>query len=339
MKGYDRMAMHKDFAEWYRAGGLEPDGDILPKRWDAVASFESDRDDLVHAAKLFYRMGQPDSEFLKEFRASFQGKDPAFKMRDNDVELAVLAGAHLIYTMETYNEDGWRELVALLLVCGAAQNLRQSPTVPEIPGLAAVLLAKAATWRDRLGEGRKPDKASEEMTTKDLTEKLNQVEQKLSAVAEESNILWWLISEQSRDEKKRWDQVPIHAAALMSAKELADLVRIIPGPPAAIAFLDRIIHLAKPKASPSASIKDAVISVEGSWAERQPSPPQEILTFLPVSFAIRSFAETKGNQTLLQVFPTSIGFAADAKIPVGHLAYQLYLELLLWRHWKKMEQK
>lgn len=31
--------MHNDFAEWYRMAGIEPDGDLLPKRWAAIEEF------------------------------------------------------------------------------------------------------------------------------------------------------------------------------------------------------------------------------------------------------------------------------------------------------------
>ena len=38
--------MHKDFAEWYRAAAIPPNGDILPKRWEAIEKYEAGRDDM-----------------------------------------------------------------------------------------------------------------------------------------------------------------------------------------------------------------------------------------------------------------------------------------------------
>jgi len=56
-------------------------------------------------------------------------------------------------------------------------------------------------------------------------------------------MLWWLVSEYSRDRNQSWKKVGLSATSIIAGKELADLTRIIPGPVAAAAFLDRIVRL------------------------------------------------------------------------------------------------
>src|SRR5262245_42860561 len=132
--------MHKDFAEWYRGAGIPPTGETLPKRWEAVEKYLVGPEDIVSLTRLFYRLGKPSDEFLNPFRTSFQSADPAFPMRNNDQELLVLAGAKLINVIERSPTD-LADLAALSLVCAAAQNLRGSPAVPDIPEIAAGYLS------------------------------------------------------------------------------------------------------------------------------------------------------------------------------------------------------
>ena len=83
--------------------------------------------------------------------------------------------------------------------------------------------------------------------------KISRLERELTIVSEETNMLWWLISEYSRDRGASWMTVGPFATPIIAGKELADLTRVIPGPVAAAAFLDRIIRLADSSSSPSPS--------------------------------------------------------------------------------------
>src|SRR5437762_3321177 len=73
---------------------------------------------------------------------------------------------------------------------------------------------------------------------------LYQLRRELQSVMEESNVLWWVFGESSRDRGRRWSEYSVGQTAVMAGKELADLTRMPPGPPASGALLDKVIKLA-----------------------------------------------------------------------------------------------
>jgi len=339
--------MHKDFGEWYRSAGIEPNGEILPKRWAAIEEYLPSRDDVVSLARLFYDLGKPKEDFIAGFRNSFQNTDPAFKMRDNDRELSVLAGAKLIDVTEHGNVD-LADMTALALVSAAAANLRPSPSVRDIPEIAARYLSDRATKRRAAGAevaGTEPSKvlfdALTELGTpyKELAEELQQVRRHLCIVAEESNMLWWLFSENSRDEKQAWAIFSLPAAALMAGKELADLTTVIPGPIAAAAFLARAIRSARKPHPTTILIRDAINKVTTRWRQQYADErcPVELEYLLPIGHAMRLSLESPENNAWLPAFTQGTGIAPNASIAPNILAYQVFLETLLCRSWEELK--
>ena len=119
--------MQNDFGEWYRLAGIEPDGETLATRWAVIDAYMPTRDDVIALAQLFYRLGKPNETSLSAFIGAFHKADPAFRMRDNDHELSVLAGAQLVETINR-SDAGFADLAALSLVSGAAGNARPGPS-------------------------------------------------------------------------------------------------------------------------------------------------------------------------------------------------------------------
>jgi GTPase-associated system helical domain len=107
--------MHSDFAEWYRSAGIEPDGAILQKRWTAVSEFALDKDTIIELVRLFFGLGQPGESFIAAFRGTLQKEDPAFKVRDNEHELALLSGAAVVQSIDG-SERELADFAALALV-------------------------------------------------------------------------------------------------------------------------------------------------------------------------------------------------------------------------------
>jgi hypothetical protein len=337
--------MHKDFAEWHRSAGITPNGETLPKRWAAIDEFQVGRDEIVYLTRLFYRLGKPSEEFLTAFRASFQKADPAFPMRDNDQELVVLAGAELIDIIERGATNS-ADLAALSVVCAAAQNTRGSPAVTDIPEIATQYLSKRAIERVsvREGEGNSdagPRKALFEAlatlgTPYDgLPKEFERLQRELSVVAEESNMLWWLFSEYSRDLRQPWNKSTVPAAALIAGKELADLTRVIPGPIAATAFLDRAVRSAKAKPPAAILIIDAMNDVPVEWRLKYVTKgcPSQLEDLLPISHGVKISLSSPDNDAWLSAFTLGTGISADSKLAPHVLAYQIFLEALLCRSW------
>lgn len=337
--------MHKDFGEWYRLAGIEPIGETLANRWPVVEAFSPSRNDVVSLTALFYQLGKPDETFLTSFVAAFQAADPAFRTRENNHELSVLAGAKLIHIISGSNA-GLGDLAALSLVSAAASNTRPGPSVKDIPEIAVRYLAKRSSGRASAIEADVREAGGQKNLFEALTslgapydelaKEVQQLRRQLGVVTEESNILWWLFSEFSRDEQERWTKFSVPAAALMAGKELADLTVVLPGPVAAYAFLDRVIKCAKPKPPTSVLIADAINAVSIDWRQRYSSRscPSELELLLPIGHAVKVSLTAPENGEWLPAFTQTTGIAADAKVAPHVLAHQVYVESLLCRSWK-----
>ncbi|MDB6027358.1 MAG: hypothetical protein JWM68_3581 [Verrucomicrobiales bacterium] len=337
--------MHKDFADWYRIAGLEPKNDFLPKRWEAIEKYEPEPSDIISLTRMFCRLGNVDDAFLTKFRAVFQETDNVFPMRDNDQELCVLAGCELV-DLILRGSKNLATFAALSLVSASVQNLRPSPCIPEIPELAASYLRKQSVNR------AVPSKANDEGANAELysaltelgtpydqlTEEFRKVQTELSIVSEESNMLWWLFAEHSRDEQKRWSEFSVPAAALMSGKELADLTRIVPGPFAASAFLDRVIRSAKTKLPAAITLTDAINDSPLTWRQKYypTNCSSQIDSLIPITYAIKLSLNSPDNNDWLPAFVKGAGISANAKLAPQLLSLQVFHEGLLCRSWKSL---
>lgn len=345
--------MHKDFADWYRAGGIEPDGEALPKRWAAIHAFDAGRDDFVDAARIFYGFKPRTPDFLTTFRAALQKADPAIKMSGNDPEIAVLAGAFLADALENYSEP-FCYLAALATLCPAAKNLRKPPAAPAIPELATATLAQWSANRfsalpsATTSSGHLPAAGIKEL--KDLCEagdltamseplvKIYSAVRKMQREAllhsEETNMLWWLFGEHSRDRKEPFKSYSLAAACLIAGKELADLTVELPGPAAATAFLDRLVRANRKKIS-AVTIQDAVNDAPADWKQNfldgySIDAPTDLT---PVAGALKAAANVPKGTSWLATYKHTTGVDADAQIAPEDLADQVYLEQLLFRSW------
>ena len=329
--------MHKDFAEWYRSAGIEPNSEALPKRWAAIEEYEVGPAEVVSLTQLFYELGEPKEEFIAAFRGPFQKADAAFPMRGNDREMIVLAGAELVGVIERASRDV-ADLAALSLVCAGAQNLRPGPAVPEIPELAARCLSERATSRalpDTESNGGELCEAISKLEAPHnlLAVELQKLQFELAIVAEETNMLWWLVSEHSRDLNRAWRKLPVSARCLVAGKELADLTRVIPGPIAATAFLDRVIRSGRTKCPTAVSTSDAVNETPVEWRQEyeKKSYPSELEDIVPISHGIRLSLSAPDKDTWLPMFAKATGISPDSKSAPHTLAYQMFLETLLCR--------
>lgn len=245
------MSMNNYFGDWYRSAGVPPEGIPLEKRWEAIDSFGVGGKNVILLTQIFYQLNLTDASFPKEFRAAFNKVDPNFQMSGNDRELIVLAGAELVDVMKRSARE-IADFAALCLVCAGAQSLRAAPAVQQIPEIAAHYLSERSVAR-ATSEEENDEKTEETEIKKLLLE--------FPIVSEESNMLWWLISETSRDMNQRWSEMPVSMACTLAAKELADLTRIIPGPIAARAFLDRVVRSGRDKTETSGRSKKVAASI------------------------------------------------------------------------------
>jgi hypothetical protein len=348
--------VHSSFADWYRTAGIEPDSATLAKRWKGAVDFDVGGSETIELACIFFGVSKPTKKFLEAFRGSLQKADPAVPTKSNAHELRVLAGAALVDAIERGDEP-LADLAALSLVAGAGQNVRTTPPVPEIPEIAARYLSSRGARRESPSESEFEEfdqKLIEDIATQcatnapenlgaplqKLADEVKRVysatgalQQQLRLQSEETNILWWLFGAHSRDLRRRFADLPLPAVCIIAGKELCDLALVIPGPPAAIAFLDQILRLSKPKLPKSISLRDAINNTPHDWraelGKNRWSEP--LLHLMPVMNGIKISLTVGEGEDWGPAFKHAAGIDADINLPPTDLAYQTYLEALLSR--------
>src|SRR5258708_4145125 len=125
------MAIHKDFADWYRAASLTPAVDLLEARWRGVEAAAGALNALGPGELLRLHARQPQAgykapEFLD---AAFRREDASFPNRDNTEELRVLAGAIL---RQVFEANGPLAVISALgLVSSSFGSRRQTVATPD----------------------------------------------------------------------------------------------------------------------------------------------------------------------------------------------------------------
>jgi hypothetical protein len=300
--------------------------------------------EVTSLTQIFYQLKLSDPSFPEQFRTAFNKVDPNFQMSGNDRELIVLAGAELVDAIER-GERAVADLAGLCLVCGAIQNVRAAPAVPQIPEIAAKHVSERSANRATPEKGGAESKLLEALSAagkpySELAPHFQKVQMELPIVTEETNMLWWLFSETSRDLEQRLSELPVGAACLVTGKELADLTLTIPGPLAARAFLDRAVRSGRKKVLASISIADVVNETPKTWRADHyaKSLPTDLDGILPINQAVRLSLQAPDDNTWRPMFETATGISPAAKNAPSAFAYQVFLEHLAARSFVALKE-
>ena len=227
--------------------------------------------------------------------------------------MAVLAGATLVTLMEEDYTPDIGDLAALALISCAAQNLRAAPCVPDIPERAVKYLSRRCMNRSALETDEDESEVDEDRT------EIMQLRRDVDLVGEESNVLWWVFGERSRDTDERWSGCTVSKCALMAGKELSDLTRIVPGPAAAAALLDRVLKFAKAKPPASIALKDAISKVAPSWRQSfvKERCPSSLANLRPLSQGIKLSVELAEGDAWVAALASSTKDPASRENPAS----------------------
>ena len=304
---------------WLRDAGIEPNADTSPKHLKVIDEYTPTPEEIISFARLFYGFGSLDDKSMDKFGTALQEADPTFLPEKSRREMSVFAGAALIVLIERDQNDQLAALAALCLVCGGAQGARTAVPVPDMPNIAARYIEKRTSKRALAPVG-----------TENEGERIEKLERELMIVGEEANMLWWLISEHSRDQNEPWKTVGSLATPILAGKELADLTRVIPGPVAAAAFLDRIIRASDSAKSPKTiQIKNAIEKTPRGWREQ--FDPAGLEDLAPISNAIKLSLTVSDGNDWSPVFEKGTALEANSEMLPNVLAYQVFLERLMVR--------
>ncbi len=190
------------------------------------------------------------------------------------------------------------------------------------PGRPASALEIVMKGMQRLASGVLDVAAAAAEVTREQAERLR-------LLREESNMLWWLFAEYSRDLGQRMATVPLSAACLVAGKELADLTEVLPGPLAAIGVLDRMLRAVEPELRSATTLQEAVNETPREWRPWMAGGDCERVEDLcPVLYAVRRSLDTNGPEDWIPPVRKVTGVDALTKISPLDLAVQAYEERL-----------
>jgi hypothetical protein len=327
-----------NLSDWYRTAGVHPDEEKIPKRIAAIKGFEANAREVVSLVKFFYGTRDTSADFIGKFRSVFREHDSVFSNQGNEAELAVLAGAKLVQLMYA-NSPGVSELATLATASAAGQGLQGNPPVPQIVEIAFKQLSEQSKARGQVFAERQASVPSNEpagaesAANPEFRKQFAKMKSEIRIVTEESNLLWWLFAGHSRDENRRWEVLPFPASVLKIGKELSDLTEIIPGPPSAMAFLDRVCRIANSKLPETIGLKAAIDGLEPAWKKSfcGKSFVQELEHLTPVSNAIHFSIVGSSETNWGPMFLGAARIDPESTLAPQKLAFQIFLEGMLVR--------
>lgn len=348
--------------------------DHLDRRWQGVeaavkALKSGDELDLVRVLTGRNPVGK---DFVGTFRGAFKAADPTFSMHGNDLEVRVLAGSTLAHLTEEKSASVAADRAALALACATALaaadarpwlppfvelaesyleersrevRRRVSVTLPKFDpgGLQASFDAFAESFATQEWTGKIPTTAKAAFAAlSDAVGKFSRsASQALSTLSwqeerrrEESDVLWWVIAEYSRDLDRRMADVKLPGAAVVAGKELADLVSL-PGPLAAKSFLDKVLSTCGTKTGyrKPIGLAAAVAGTPRDWRATlgKRDGVEKVHDLTPALGAVRHSLTTDGEDEWVPAYKKAYGLDPSVEAAPTDLAVIAYRECLLAR--------
>ena len=261
--------MKQFFSESYLKVCLGAPREQLELRWQGIEEYcKKESFDIYQLVRLYYGLKTAD-EFYQEFISIFNDLDISF-IDENKRELSVLSGNILINLMKS---SDLKNFIILSIICLSKYDI--DVVLPEIIEKAYNCFCEISVknrereyiyksvntkvFEDYANEFKSNPTANvvhfqkleslcnviaSNMSL--MVENQNEMQNEMQLYREDSNILSWLCGEWSDEldiqlTKKTYQK----SVALLLAKELVDLVTVLPGPYAAKSFLKKMLDLCK----------------------------------------------------------------------------------------------
>lgn len=353
--------MRNQFSSWYASKSFQQDAALTEKRWAAIEGHvkAAGKSDLALLAKLAFRlkpqMGSPEVAALRQSLAGNAAQP-------GDDELIMLSASALAAAMDS-KADSIAALAATVVSsvsCGGLRELQQPMDLVGIAENVLRQLSETARRRPSLEQVKlvapTVDKNEEALIQAVNTGDLLNVVQALAVAAnkaisamarrqrefeaavqkyvniqdEELDILWWLEGGHSFDLSLEFSKVNAEHLPLAIARELGNLTKILPGPPALSSLLSRTGLLG----AQLQSIPDAVQAMPQEWLNKAVDglPNDGISAPLtPILFAMQRRHEVHGNDDWISPWGTTTGLPLEPVLSPVHLAAAAYREFSLTR--------
>ena len=318
---------------------------------------------LPDLVRLAHREDPRDAAFFDSFQTPFREDDSALLLDGDDELGAALASASLSELFQSRSGESLTHAAGMLI--GSAAFLGWTAKVPGLPGEAASHLQSlgekkrtrgtmhavtlshkgledalkaidAAIDSGQLPEMKQPLPAAlialrdAARGLKDSAAKAaNALNANQATLYEELDVYWWVSSGHSHTLEEPLSKAPKAAVPLIAGIELAELVKFLPGPPGANAYLATALRPAKPKAT-GVPLIEAVTALPDSFSIELPDALGANPEFSPLAFALARQRET-GDDTWTSAFSSRVGVNPTKTVKPLALATQAYSEALLAR--------
>ena len=168
---------------------------------------------------------------------------------------------------------------------------------------------------------------------KEVTENQKLINSNYQIVNEETEVLWWLMGEWSRELDCPYTELSPHQACLYVGKELADITQLLPGPSSAKHLMNKMLQICRDREQTTTTLQQVVNATPLTWRTSclQAYSPSVATNTCPILLAIQKSLDTDGDEDWLPVYQKSSRLDATAIISPFALAWQMYLECLLVR--------
>jgi len=348
--------MKQFFSESYSKICVGASREQLEMRWKGIEEYcEREEFDVYELVKLYYLLKTNDV-FYQEFISVFHDIDISFN-KSNNKELSVLAGNILVHLM------GQAELkldIIFLIICLSKYNI--DVVVPEVIEKAYTSFGElsASTRECEIAYKNVPTKPLKDYavslkdlaaigqvqitglatTINDIASSIsilmqNQAEMKkaIEVYHEDSNILAWLFGNWSNDLGIALTQkIAQKDVALILAKELADLVVVMPGPYPIRPLLNKMLDLCKSDTK-NYSLVEMVDAVNGDMKQRiveQYNCISETPESTPILSSIKSAIDVNKPEVWQYAVSSRMGFEISAiQNSILDWAVLMYFECML----------
>ena len=360
--------MNPHFSEWYSLVDIDPDRETLERRWEGVTSAAQVRstNKWLDYVRIYNGDNIEDIEHYDDFVEHFRKEDPKFPSDENKLEARVLAGSaiHKKFKGRSSNAD----ILSISILTSQLHSGDENILLPEVFKKASDYYSKRS-HQVRSTEDRGSDEAIEaehsslkrvdsfgnnwKSERSNVRRKMNksigiieQNKRKMSKVVEffkkqehtikclreETEVLWWLFGERSKDTEKPFEEIGVPGATIQLGKELADLTEMVPGPRSTKGILRKGTEIIAGDYK-EVSIEKALDAVDEEWLQEwleQVVITERISGLTPCITAAHSFCQSNENwKSLYENTPCRISPTTELSPP--DLSYQVYLECLLLR--------